>query len=578
MQYAGMFFARDARCMMDALDAPYAVLGRHALCAHGCATDGGAMACAFGLMRDAKGLAARLRAGGARFDPDGGPSALALAAYRLWGERYPEYIEGPVLTVVIDQDAQRMYLSRDRMGEQAAYYLARGACLVFSDDPAALLRAPIARRAVDRQGLQELFALGPARTPGLTPIAGVKALEPGCMLAADGHGQRIVRYFQLQARPHEDDGPATITRVRELIEDALSRVLCLKPAAMLSGGLDSTALTALAARRGQVETWSVSYEQDDEHFVENDYQHERDQPFIERASALLGTHHHQVVLGQQALLGSLHEAMLARGLPGMADVDGSLLLFARQIAKGNQYVLSGECADEVFGGYPWFHRPQLIAADNFPWSGSLSLRESVLRPAVRRELDLPAYAAARYHEACAHEPRLSGESEEQARLRLLHGLCIKWFMPVLQDRARCMCGASGLNVLTPFCDDRLAQYLYNVPWVLKNLGGRAKGLLREAVRDLLPTDLLERRKSPYPKTHHPDYTRLVCQQMARVLDDESAPILEVLDRDQVYRLMSGGMNASDTPWFGQLMTGPQMIAYLLQVNDFLQTYGLEVEV
>lgn len=578
MQYAGMFFARDARSMMDALDAPYALLGRHALCAHGCATDGGAIALAFGLMRDARGLAARLRAGGARFDPEGGPSALVLAAYRLWGERYPQYIEGPVGTVVIDQDAQKMCLSRDRMGEQAAFYLARGACLVFSDDPAALLRAPIARRAVDRQGLQELFGLGPARTPGVTPIAGVKALEPGCLLMADGRGQRILRYFQLEARPHEDDGPATIRRVRELIEDALERVMGLGPAAMLSGGLDSTALTALAARRGPLDTWSVDYEQDQEHFVQNDYQHERDQPFIQRASALLGTSHRQVVLGQQALFDGLHAAMVARGLPGMADVDASLMLFARQIAPQSQYVLSGECADEVFGGYPWFHRPQLIAADNFPWSGSLALRESVLRPAVRKALDLSAYAAARYHEACAREPRLSGEGEEQARLRLLHGLCIKWFMPVLQDRARCMCGAVGLNVLTPYCDDRLAQYLYNVPWVLKNMGGRPKGLLREAVRDLLPADLLERRKSPYPKTHHPDYARLVCRQMARVLEDESAPILEVVDRDQVYRLMSGGMNAADTPWFGQLMTGPQMIAYLLQVNDFLQTYALEVEV
>ena len=577
MQYAGMFFARDARSMANVMDAPCAILGRHALCAQGSASDGGAIACAFGLMRDAKSLAARLRAGGIPFDPDGGPSALALAAYRLWGERYPQYLEGPVSTVIIDQDAQKLYITRDRMGEQAVYYLARGACVAFSDAPGALLQAPIARRAVDREGLRELLALGPARTPGLTPIPGLKSLEPGCMLVAGDHGQRIVRYFQLEARPHEEDEAATVERVRALLEDALGRVLCLGPASMLSGGLDSTALTALAAAKGPVETWSVGYEQDQDHFVQNSYQHERDQPYIERAVELLGVNHHWVTLNQQELFDALHPAMIARGLPGMADVDASLLLFAQRIGRNNQYVLSGECADEVFGGYPWFHRSQLMAADGFPWSGSLALRESVLRPSVRQVLDLPGYAAARYHEACAHLPRLSGEEGEQARLRLLQGLCFQWFMPVLQDRARCMCAASGVKVLTPYCDDRLAQYLYNVPWALKNMGGQEKGLLRQAVAGLLPPDLLQRRKSPYPKTHHPGYAQLVCRQMARVLEDDSSPILEVLDREQMYRLMSGGMSAADTPWFGQLMTGPQMVAYLLQVNDFLLTYNLELE-
>lgn len=577
MQYAGMFFAKDASSMVRMEGVSCALLGRHALCAMQYATDGGAMACLSGQIFNEGELARKLHQAGIHFDPQGGPCALVLGAYRLWGDKYPGYIEGPVSTAIVDQDSQQLFLSRDPMGQQTVFYALKGACVAFSDDLGTLLSLPMVRRRVDRQGLQELFALGPARTPGLTPVCGVMELEPGCMLWANGCSQRIHRYFSLEARPHEDNEKNTLQTVRQMIEEALEKALKWKPDSMLSGGLDSTALTGMAAKEFSLRTWSVEYDQDEKYFVENDYQHQRDQPFVQRAARLWNLDHRRVVLDQQDLYGALHESMIARGLPGMADVDASLLLFARHIARENQFVLSGECADEVFGGYPWFHKEALIGADGFPWSGDMALRESILRPAVRGELNLSAYEAARYHEACARQPRLCGEKNDQARLRLLHGLCIGWFMPVLQERARCMGKASGLSILTPYCDSRLAQYVYNVPWDMKNMGGHAKGLLREAVKDILPPDLLYRQKSPYPKTHHPEYTRLVCRQMSRLLEDDSAPIMELLDKDQVHKLMAGGMKASDTPWFGQLMTGPQMIAYLLQVNDFFETYSLELD-
>ncbi|MEG1514824.1 MAG: asparagine synthetase B [Clostridia bacterium] len=578
MRYTGLFFAREPKALMGLLDAPYAVMGRHALCAHDSACDGGAMACAVGRIRNGQALARELADAGMRVKREGGLSALVLAAYRLWGEDYPAKLEGPVGTAVIDQDAGRLVLSRDRMGESSLFYIARGAFVAFSDHPAPLLNAPFGRREVDADGLRELFALGPARTPGTTPVAGVKALEPGCQLIADGKTQRVRRYFALEARPHEDDERRTIERVREMLSEALAFALPLEPAAMLSGGLDSTILTGLAAQKSArpIDTWSVSYLQDEHFFTQNDYQHERDAPFALFAAQEFGTNHHEVILDQASLAEGLHDAMMARGLPGMADVDVSLYLFARRIAKENRAVLSGECADEVFGGYPWFHKPQLIHTDGFPWSGSLELRERVLKKSVREKLNLLPYAAARYHEAAAQLPRLSGEAPEQARLRLVHGLCLNWFMPNLQERASRMCEKNGLAVLTPFCDDRLAQYAYNIPWEMKNLGDQPKGLLRAAYADLLPDALRNRRKSPYPKTHHPEYTRLVCERMARVLRDKDAPIAALLDADEVLRLMASGLPAGDTPWYGQLMTGPQMIAYLLQVNDFLRTFDLNV--
>ncbi|MEA5068999.1 MAG: asparagine synthase-related protein, partial [Christensenellaceae bacterium] len=577
--YVGFFFTCQPQSLLGAVDAPSGVLGGQGLCAH-TATDGGAMACASGYIRNEHALHERLREAGVRVDAAGGLSALVLAAYRLWGERYPEHLEGPVASAVIDRDMDVLVLSRDRMGEQRVFYLAQGASVAFADHPSALLAAPFARRAVDAQGLKELFALGPARTPGLTPIVNLKALEPGTALVAGGAGQRLHRYFRLEAREHPDSLPDTIEQVRLLVEDALGEVLWARPASMLSGGLDSTVLSALLSRTGQgpIRTWSVEYEEDEKHFIQNDYQHERDRPFVEQAVKLLGAEHRTVRLGQQALMNALHEAMTARGMPGMADVDASLMLFAREIAGRDRFVLSGECGDEVFGGYPWFHRSELIARDAFAWSGSIALRESVLRKGLRDKLKLNEYAAARYHESAARQPRLTKDSAEEARLRLQHGLCFEWFMPVLQERASAMCGASGVGVLTPYCDDRLVQYTYNVPWAVKNLGGQEKGLLREAMRDLLPEGLLKRRKSPYPKTHHPLYAELVCARMQEVLGDKASPILKVLDADAVRALMAGGLRASETPWYGQLMAGPQMIAYLLQIDDWLRTYKLEVEI
>lgn len=577
MQYMGLFYTKTPMALRGLMDKTYTVLGRrHAIAADHCAEDGGAVACAVGYIRNERALAEEFRQAGLRLAPEGGPSALALAAYRLWGDRYAEHLEGPVASVIIDQDADRLLLSRDRMGEKGVFYLVRGTSVAFADHPAALLHAPFASRAVDRDGLCELFALGPARTPGRTPLMGIGSLEPGTTLIADSAGQTARRYHRLEAREHTDSLSTTIDQVRYLIEDAMAEAMTRQPDAMLSGGLDSTALTALARKAGPVTTWSVEYDEDDRHFTENAYQHERDTPFIAMAAGYLKTDHRSITLDHRSLFDGLHGAMTARGLPGMADVDSSLMLFARAISAHSQFVLSGECGDEVFGGYPWFHRAELIALDHFPWSGSLPLRASVLKRSVREKLMLHQYAAERYHEAMARQPRLIGEDAHGARLRLLHGLCMEWFMPVLQERADAMCGQSGVHVITPYCDDRLAQYVYNVPWAIKNLGGQEKGLLREATKDLLPPELLLRRKSPYPKTHHPLYTRLVCDEMRRVLDDKSSPILEVLDKESLLTLMQGGMSAADTPWYGQLMSGPQMIAYLLQVNDWLKTYHLEI--
>lgn len=579
MEFLGLFYARDQRALMGLHDAPYHMLGRHALCARGCVSDGGAMACALGRLRNAAELRVQLERNGLCPVDCKNQAALALSAYRLWGEEYPSHLEGPVCTAVIDQDAGRLVLTRDAMGEQPVFYASRGSTLAFADHPSALLEAPFVSRTVAREGLCELFGLGPARTPGRTPWRDVRQLEPGCALIADGHGHKISTYFKLEAHEHDDDERRTIQTVRQLCEQAMADVALLHPASMLSGGLDSTVLTALACAQqsAPVSAYSVDYEDNALHFAQNAYQPERDAPYVAQAVSLLNVEHQTVVLGVEELADGLDPALELRGLPGMADIDSSLMLFARAISPNHQHVLSGECADEVFGGYPWFMREELLYAESFPWSGSLALRESVLKKSVREKLDLSGYVATRYHESVCGLPRLSSDSAREAQLRQLHGLCFKWFMPVLQERAQRMCAACGLNVLTPFCDERLVRYLYNVPWQMKTMGGQEKGLLRAAMRDLLPDSLLYRKKSPYPKTYHPRYTQKICERMNALIERGNAPLFNLVDAERVQGLMRSGLSPAQTPWFGQLMAGAQMLAYLLQVNHWLEHYDAEID-
>ena len=580
-QFLGMFYSKKPRALQGFYDAPYIMMGRHVLCGKGCASESGVAALAIGWIRNAEALRGDLRAAGIALGVDPSPSALLLSAYRLWGEECVERIEGPVVCVIVDQSADRLILSSDRMGEAGpVFYSVSGEAIAFAGHPAPLLEAPDVSRVVDADGWREIFGLGPARTPGKTPFRDILALPGGHVLTADAGGHRVRKYFSLQARPHEDSTEQTLEAVRELTGQAVSDAARFHPVSMLSGGLDSTVLTALLAERTPLplRTFSIDYEGNAQHFQGGSYQPEQDAPYVERAVRAIGCTHTRVELRIESLLDALDDAMAARGFPGMADIDSSLLLFSKRIAGEARYVVSGECGDEVFGGYPWFNREELIHKDGFPWSGSMALRSKILRQEVGRELQLEAYADSRWRETLARQPILEGEDPKERKLRQLQGVCFEYFMTNLQERAAAMGSAAGLTVLTPYCDDRLVEYVYNVPWDMKRMGGQEKGLLRTAMRHLLPDELIGRKKSPFPKTYHPLYTQLVLETLKGVLADDSAPILQVIDRKEIERLMQGDLSPTATPWFGQLMSGPQMLAYLIQVNQWMLRYRVEVSI
>lgn len=573
MDFFGAYHTDIRPRALGICDAPHISKGQMTLAGYETASDARGMALVQGRLRNRRALARELGCA-----PYASQAQLVLSAYEAWGDDYARRMEGPLMSCVADVARDRMLVVRDRMGETSVFYARGRGGLAFADHPDMLLRSAFLEPVADRDALCELFGLGPARTPGRTPLKGLESIPPGCMLVCEGKDFRQRRYFELETRPHEENAAATVERVRELLEQAVSSVVHLHPACMLSGGLDSTALTALLCMRiGRLESFSVDYEDNEKDFVANAFRPEMDAPYIRLAVRVFGTRHRTVVLEQEALAGALGRAVRFRGFPGMADIDSSLLLFAREIARHAPNVVSGECGDEVFGGYPWFRGAPALPDEAFPWSGSIELRERILRPEIREKLRLRDYVRDALHRSLDGYDVSCVEGEQERALFKLQRLCFDYFMANLQERAVRMCAGQGLQVLTPLCDDRLVQYVYNVPWEMKRMGGAEKGLYREAVRDLLPEKLLMRKKSPYPKTCSAAYTSAIRSAVRALCADSQAPLWKLADVDCIAKLAASPLDPADTPWYGQLMAGPQMLAYLLQVNNWMQERCVAVE-
>jgi len=509
---------------------------------------------------------------------------VLLTAFIEWGAACVERFNGIFAFAIWSEREQSLFMARDRLGVKPLFYAERNGSFLFGSELKALLANPLVQPEIDSEGLAEIFALGPARTPGNGIFRNVSEVKPGYWMRFDRNGLRLHPYWTLRSQPHEDDFETTVATIRELFQDTVRRQLIadVPVCTLLSGGLDSSAITAVAAEEfkktglGAIRTFSVDYVDNDIHFTQNQFQPDADAPWILRVSESLGTHHQRFEFDTPELVDALTSAMRARDLPGMADVDASLLLFCREIKKQATVALSGECADEVFGGYPWFHRQEALHAGTFPWSLKLAERVKIMSPALKDRISPEKYVAARYDETLSEVPRLTGESAQEARIREMFYLNLTRWMPTLLDRKDRMSMATGLEVRVPFCDHRLVEYVWNVPWTMKNCHNQAKGIFRRAMKGLLPADVLARRKSPYPKTHNPAYLKMCRDGMLRIVADPSSPILPLLDVAKLKEIAEQSKGHLDMPWFGQLMNVPALFAYITQIDTWLREYRVVI--
>lgn len=509
---------------------------------------------------------------------------VVLKAYICYGDACVEKLNGIFAFAIDDVPRRRTFFCRDRFGVKPLFYTLRGERLAFGSEIKALFEFPGVKPVLGREGICEIFGLGPARTPGCGVFEGIYELKAGHTAVFDANGFHEQKYFDLTAEPHADDYDTTVKRVSELLTDTVERQLVadVPICTFLSGGLDSSVITAIAAnalgRKGQrLSTYSFEFDGNDKNFKPSSFQPDRDEDWAIRVSKQLGTEHTTLLCTNDRLEEALQEGVLAKDLPGMSDIDGSLLHFCKQVKQRHAVALCGECADEIFGGYPWFHRREMFDGTQFPWSNNIDTRESLLKPELRDALRLNEYVSARLRETLDSVPTLAGESDELRRMRQISYLNIKWFMATLLDRKDRCSMWSGLEVRVPYADHRIAQYVFNTPWEFKCPNGRTKGLLRDAAHGLLPQDILERRKSPYPKTYDPKYEQDLKQKLGYVLRDSGQPIHKLLSRETANALLSESFDYGK-PWFGQLMAGPQLLAYLLQINYWMLHYNIYVNI
>ncbi|HWI52638.1 MAG TPA: asparagine synthase (glutamine-hydrolyzing) [Symbiobacteriaceae bacterium] len=508
---------------------------------------------------------------------------VLLVSYVEWGPDCVERLNGIFAFGIWEEHEQRFFLARDRMGVKPLFYSLRGGTLLFGSELKSLLANPLVQPVVDEEGLSEVLFLGPSRTPGHGVYRGVQELRPGYFLLHDRGGTRTTRYWALESHPHTDDLDTTTEKVRELVIDAVRRQLVsdVPIGTLLSGGLDSSIITALAARKfreegQQLTVYTIDYRDNDRYFKASDFQPNSDGPWAQRLAEHLGVRQQVVLVDTPELVESLVLATKARDLPGMADVDSSLYLFCRKIKKELTVVLSGECADEIFGGYPWFHKPELLSIGTFPWIRMLSARADLLHPALKSRLKPAEYVGERYRQTVAEVPQLPGEDPLEAQRRTMFYLNLNWFMATLLDRKDRMSMAAGLEARVPFCDHRIVEYVWNIPWAMKTADDREKGILRRAMRGILPDDILYRKKSPYPKTHNPAYYNAVRNWVLQILDDAASPLHQIVDAAKVRQLAAQDASASDLPFFGQLMGVPQLFAYLGQIDTWMREYGVVI--
>lgn len=509
---------------------------------------------------------------------------VLLSAYIEWAEECVNHLNGIYAFAIWDSQKEQLFIGRDRLGVKPLFFKEHKKGLLFASEIKAILAHPEVKTEIDYEGLAEIFGVGPSKSPGSGVFKGIKELRPAHALTFSKNGLKIWRYWNVKSEKHTDSVEETAEKVRYLVTDAVTRQLVsdVPLSTFLSGGLDSSIITAIAAKgfkdqnKGQLHTYSIDYEGNDEYFSSNEFQPDADGKFIQMVTDKFNTKHNNKIITQQQLVNDLYEATHVRDLPGMADVDSSLLWFCKEIKQNFVVSLSGECADEIFGGYPWFHRKQDLERPGFPWMRSVSERQNLLKSHWQDKLKLNDYVMEKYYQAISETPRLDGETTEESKRRELFYINMICFMTTLLDRKDRMSMGASLEVRVPFADHRLVEYVWNIPWDMKMYRGREKGILRKAFEGILPEEVLYRKKSPYPKTHNPAYTLAVQKLVENILEDKSSALHEFFNKEQLDNIVKSGGNSFQEPWFGQLMTGPQLLAYLVQLHTWFKDYNINI--
>lgn len=507
---------------------------------------------------------------------------VVLKAYDKWENESVKKLNGIFAYAIYDKKENSLFACRDRIGVKPFFYNKTKNTFSFASKIDTLLCQPYVKSAVDEEGLYEIFMLGPAKTIGKAIFKDICELPPAFCLAYKNGEIKTYPYWKLEAKEFDENEETAAEHTYLLVKDSIERQLVsdVPLATFLSGGLDSSIISKIASDKYKesgktLDTYSVDYTDNDKYFKKSLFQPNKDSDYIDVISSYIGSNHHNIVLNNVDVANALEEAATERGVPGFVDIDSSLMLFCKEVKKDFTVCLSGECADEIFAGYPWYHKKEILFENVFPWARNTNIRQRILKNGFLS--DGEEYLQSAYKNTLKNISYLESDDKINKRMREMFVLNLNWFMQTLLARKDNMSMASSLEVRVPFCDYRLVEYAYNMPWNIKALDGREKGILRKAFENDLPKEIAWRKKSPYPKTHNPAYFARVKELLAIALTDKSTPLMDWIDIDNLYLLLRNPDSLPE-PWYGQLMGIPQIAAYIYQIYAWIKHYNVEFEI
>lgn len=507
---------------------------------------------------------------------------VVLKAYDKWENESVKKLNGIFAYAIYDKKENSLFACRDRIGVKPFFYNKTKNTFSFASKIDTLLCQPYVKSTVDEEGLYEIFMLGPAKTIGKAIFKDICELPPAFCLTYKNGEIKTYPYWKLEAKEFDENEETAAEHTYLLVKDSIERQLVsdVPLATFLSGGLDSSIISKIASDKYKesgktLDTYSVDYTDNDKYFKKSLFQPNKDSDYIDVISSYIGSNHHNIVLNNVDVANALEEAVIERGVPGFVDIDSSLMLFCKEVKKDFTVCLSGECADEIFAGYPWYHKKEILFENVFPWARNTNIRQRILKNGFLS--DGEEYLQSAYKNTLKNISYLESDDKINKRMREMFVLNLNWFMQTLLARKDNMSMASSLEVRVPFCDYRLVEYAYNMPWNIKALDGREKGILRKAFENDLPKEIAWRKKSPYPKTHNPAYFARVKELLAIALTDKSTPLMDWIDIDNLYLLLRNPDSLPE-PWYGQLMGIPQIAAYIYQIYAWIKHYNVEFEI
>lgn len=505
---------------------------------------------------------------------------VVLRMYIRYGTDCLRMLNGIFAFAIYDEGKDILYLVRDHFGVKPLYFSRQGDTVYFASQIDTLFTDRIIKPEIDNRSLNEIFTLGPSKTPGCGVFKGIQEVKPGEYITISKGIFHREFYYRIISREHTDSYKETLEKTRHLVTDSIRRQMIsdVPIATFLSGGIDSSIVTSVCSyylkKEGKtLDTYSFDYTDNSKYFQSNSFQPSQDRPYVDIMKDYVGSNHIYLECDYESLADLLYESVDSRCLPTMADVDSSLLFFCRKVSEKHKVVLTGECADEIFGGYPWFYRSDLISAEYFPWIINFSFRTGLLKKEITESLHMEDYLKNAYYNSISEINVLPWENEMETKRRRIGYLNIRWFMQTLLDRMDRTSMRSGLEARVPLADHRIVDYVFNVPWEYKYQENQEKHLLRHALKGIVPDEILFRKKSPYPKTYHPAYEQTLADRLRLIISDTKAPINRYIDQEKVLQFLNAPKDYGK-PWFGQLMAGPQMTAYLIQINYWLKKYKL----